>query len=225
MKRTTLIGALLLASSACHATDIASAKWHASEQKALNATPDLPAQAQRLLERVLPNADLVPPTVGEARFVDLDRNGTLELVATVDYSGRGFFNNVVVVRQQQDDFTWTGVSNNGRSIEDLLAHLVDANGDGVPELVLEKFIDRYEGALQVPVETVIYRWGSAGFRDESDAFPEYYRTRVIPQLEERLAKASSKASSRAASPSAGDADDVFLLKAELARARQHGRPR
>lgn len=224
MKRTTLIGALLLASSACHATDIASAKWHASAQKELNAAPDLTAQAQHLLAQVLPNADLVPPTVGEARFVDLDRDGTLELVATVDYSGRGFFDNVVVVRQQQGHFAWTGVSNNGRSIEDLPAHLVDANADGVPELVLEKYIDRYEGALRVPVETVIYRWGPAGFRDESDAFPEYYRTRVIPQLEEQLAMASSKGSSKA-TPSLTSDDEVFVLKTELARAKRRGHVR
>lgn len=223
MKRTTVIGVLLLASSACQATDIASEKWHANQQQALNAASDLPAQAQRLLAKVLPNADVVAPTVGEARFVDLDRDGNLELVATVDYSGRGFFNNIVVVRQQQGDFTWTGITNNGRSIEDLPAHLVDANGDGVPELVLEKFMDRYEGALRVPVETVIYRWGSAGFRDESDAFPEYYRARVIPDLEQQLARASSKGSSKASSPAAGNDDDVFMLEAELARAKHRGR--
>jgi hypothetical protein len=220
MKRTTLIGALLLASAACQATDIASATWHASRQNQLNAASDLPAQAQHVLEQVLPNADVVPPTVGEARFVDLDRDGTLELVATVDYSGRGFFNNVVVVRQRQGHLSWTGVSNNGRSIEDLPAHLVDANGDGVPELVLEKYMDRYEGALRVPVETVIYRWGPAGFRDASDAFPQYYRGHVIPALEKQLAQVSSRASSSAVR---NDDGDLFVLKAELARARHRGR--
>jgi len=223
MKRTTLIGALLLASSACQATDIASTTWHASQQKQLNGLSDLPAQAQRLLGTLLPNADLVPPAVGEARFVDLDQDGNLELVSTVDYSGRGFFNNIVVVRQQQGHFSWTGLSNNGSSIEDLSSHLVDANRDGVPELVLEQFMDRYEGALRVPVETVVYRWGPAGFRDESNAFPEYYRLRVIPKIEEKLAKASSKGSSKATSSPAPVDDDVFMLKAELARARQRGR--
>jgi hypothetical protein len=223
MKRITLIGALLLASSACQATDIASTPWHATQQKQLNGLPDLPAQAQRLLGTMLPNADVVPPAVGEARFVDLDQDGNLELVSTVDYSGRGFFNNIVVVRQQQGHFSWTALGNNGRSIEDLPSHLVDANGDGVPELVLEQFMDRYEGALRVPVETVIYRWGPAGFRDASDAFPEYYRSRVVPKLEEQLAKASSKGSSKATSSVAHEDDDVFMLKAELARARQRGR--
>jgi len=223
MKRTTLIGALLLATFACQATDIASTTWHASRQKQLNGLSDLPAQAQRLLRTMLPNADVVPPAVGGARFVDLDQDGNLELVCIVDYSGRGFFNNIAVVRQQEGHFSWTGLGNNGPSIEDLPSHLVDANGDGVPELVLEQFMDRYEGALRVPVETVVYRWGPTGFRDESNAFPEYYRLRVIPKLEEQLAKASSKGSSKATSSVASDDDDVFMLKAELARAKQRGR--
>lgn len=222
MKRTFLGGALLLASPACVATDIASVAWQASRQAVLDAVVDLPAQTQRLLEMLLPNADVVTPMVGEACFVDLDRDGVLELVATVDDSGRRFFDVVVVLRQQRHGDTWTEVRNDGPSIERLPAHLVDADGDGVPELMLERFIDRYEGALRVPVETVIYRWGPAGFRDESDAFPQYYRDRVIPQLEERLAEARSTTSTSATAMAEANGD-VVLLEAELARARHRAR--
>lgn len=221
MKLAFLIGVLLLASADCLATDIRSITWNANQQTTLNAVADLPAQVRRLLVTLLPNADVVRPAIGETCFVDLDRDGTLELVATVDDSGRGFFDNVVVVRQQQDGFTWTSVRNDGPSIEHLAAHLVDADGDGVPELVLGSFMDRYEGALRVPVETVIYRWGPSGFHDESNAFPQYYRTYVIPMLERQLGQASSSRASTAAAPTDRD-DDVFVLETELARARHRG---
>lgn len=219
MKRTMLIAALLLASSTIQAADIVSAKWGANLQKELNAAPDLRIQVQHLLEKLLPDADLVAPNVGEAYFADLDKDADLELLATVDYSGRGFFNNVVVVQQHQGKFAWTEVRSNGRSIERLPAHLIDANGDGAPELVLERFLDRYEGAQRVPAETVIYRWQAQRFKEDSDAFPQYYRNKVIPSLEKKLAGALAKPSS---SP-AGDDDEVFMLEFELDRAKHRGR--
>jgi hypothetical protein len=219
MKRTMKITALLLVTSASQAADIASGSWGANRQKELNAAQDLRVQAQHLLETVLPDADLVAPNVGEAYFVDLDKDANLELVATVDYSGRGFFNNVVVVWQQQDKFVWSETRNNGRSIENLSSHLIDANGDGRPELVLERFMDRYEGAQRVPTETIVYRWQTQGFKDDSDAFPQYYRTNIVPDLEKKLAKASAKPSS---SPSNND-DEVFTLTGELAKAKRRGR--
>lgn len=219
MKHTELVAALLIVTSTCQAGDIAASGWGANRQKELNASPDLHAHAQRLLEKLLPDADLVTPSVGEAYFVDLDKDANLELVATVDYSGRGFFNNVVVVEQREGKFKLVETKNNGRSIQDLPSHLIDANGDGAPELVLERFMDRYEGAQRVPVETVVYRWQPEGFKDDSDAFPQYYRTKVVPELENKLAMAVATPSS---SPKSHD-DNVFTLKTELARAKLRGR--
>jgi hypothetical protein len=219
MKHTGLIAVLFVVASTCLAGDIAARGWSASRQAELNASPDLRVQAQALLETLLPEADLVTPTVGEAYFVNLDADADLELVATVDYSGRGFFNHVVVVQEHAGKFDWAQTKNNGRSIQDLPAHLIDANGDGAPELVLERFMDRYEGAQRVPVETVVYRWQANGFKDDSDAFAQYYRAKVIPELESRLAKATATPSS---SPVRHD-DEVFTLKTELARAKHRGR--
>lgn len=219
MKHTGLIVALLVASSSSYAADIASTGWGAHQQRELNATPDLHAQAQNLLVKLLPDADLVTPTVGEAYFIDLDKDAELELVATVDYSGRSFFNHVVVVRNHPGKFDWSQTKNNGHSIQDLPSHLVDANGDGAPELVLERFIDRYEGAQRVPVETVVYRWQPHGFKDDSDAFPQFYRAKVVPGLEEKLAKASAAPSSSVQQKN----DEVFMLRAELARAKRRAR--
>lgn len=134
-------------------------------------------------------------------------------------SGRGFFNNVVVVQQHDGRFDWSEIKNNGHSIQDLPSYLVDADGDGAPELILERFLDRYEGAQRAPVETVVYRWQHKGFKDDSDAFPQYYREKVIPDLESRLAKNNSAPSS---SPTRHD-DEAFMLRTELARAKKRGR--
>lgn len=218
MKRTTLTIALLVFASAAQAGDIAVEHWGAGQQKALNTTPDLRAQAKHLLQKLLPNADLITPTVGEAYFANLEKNSDIELLATVDYSGRGFFNTVVVVSQHQGRLEWTEVKSNSRSIENLKSHLVDVNGDGVPELVLQRYIDRYEGAHRVPEETVIYRWqgqGSHGFKDDSDSFPMYYRTHIVRPLQKKLAQALAKPSTSRAK----DDYDAFAIKAELARAK------
>ncbi|HEX5753623.1 MAG TPA: hypothetical protein VFZ09_45940 [Archangium sp.] len=215
----TLIAAMMMAFSTAHAAGITSESWNTGRQKSLNATPDLRIQVQRLLEGLLPDADLVTPMVGDAYFADINGDSNLELLATVDYSGRGFYNNVVVVQQQQGQYAWTEARNNGRSIESLRTHLVDADGDGKQELVLERFMDRYEGARRVPTEIVIYRWNERGFKDDSDAFPEYYRTQVVPALEKKLIEASSKPSTSRAV----DDSEVFALEAELSRAKRRGR--
>lgn len=220
MKRTILTSILLCLSFASHAADIAAENWSAGRQKALDSRSDLQSQAQNLLAKLMPNADLVPPIVGEARFVDLDGDGGLELVATVDYSGRGFFSNVVVVQRRQGVFSWIELRSNGRSIEDLKSHLIDVDGDGKPELVIDRFMDRYEGSEQVPIETVVYRWQKHGFKDDSEAVPEFYRTKVVPGLEKRLTEALDRPSS---SSRPQDDYEVFLLKTELQRAKQRGR--
>ncbi|WP_386349197.1 hypothetical protein [Xanthomonas campestris] len=52
---------------------------------------------EALIANFDPDGNIVPTTVSEAQFIDLDNDGTLELVALVDYAGRQFFSTIIVI--------------------------------------------------------------------------------------------------------------------------------
>lgn len=206
-----------MACSSAMAGDISAVEWKAAQIKTLNGTANLASQTQSILARTLPNADLVPSTVGEARFADLDRDGGAELIATVDYSGRGFYNNIVTLQRDHGRYLVTEMHVNGPSITDLARHIVDADGDGRLEFVADRYIDQYEGAVQVPQETLVYRWDSKQFKENSEAYPGYYRAHVIPKLEAKLKTLAATPSTSARRP---DDYEAFIIKTELRRAKQ-----
>jgi len=97
--------------------------------------------------------------------------------------------------------------------------LVDLNRDGRKELLVEQYIDQYEGAMRAPVETVIFEWSGSKFVDASNKFPGYYRSVVIPNLQTELKAAQSSGSTRAQA----DDHETFVVNAELKRAKQRGK--
>ena len=168
MKNYSLLFLAFLFSRIGFAADIETTDWIDLNKKILNETSDLSAQSQVLLTHLIPNADLIPPHVGEAVFTDIDKDGELELVIRVDYSGRGFFTNIVVVQKKQGKFTWSEVKGNGVTVTDLRSHLVDVDGDGILELIKDSFRGQYQGAKPVPIETQVYGWRGNHFSDASD---------------------------------------------------------
>jgi len=207
----------IVLASAAMAADIHSVDWTVQNQKQLNDSSDLKRQSNNLLKQILPNTDIAPIDVGEAAFADIEGNGKLELVATGDWSGRAFYNNVFVVTKKNGKYSWTSVHGNVFP-GPLPERLVDVDGDGRLELVLENYIDRYEGANRVPLETLIYSWQKDRFVENSDAFPFYYRDRVVPKLEQAW---KTLANHPAASTSTRPRDDYdeFLARKELDRAK------
>ena len=92
--------------------------------------------------------------VGDFRFADLLGDGTLELVATDDSSGRGFYNDVLVVRrigtnlaiqyiptQNLESLSWVGPPRLRRR----RAAISDLNGDGRQELLIPTSLTPYLG--------------------------------------------------------------------------------
>ncbi|MDV3242976.1 MAG: VCBS repeat-containing protein [Methylocaldum sp.] len=215
-----LFGAILsVLSLSALASDVTSLAWSAEYEARLNADPAIKVQAERILSRLGENADLPPPSVGGAYFADLNGDRHLELVTTVDYSGRSFFNNVAVITKVGGQYSVRTLRNNGYSIASVRDQLVDIDRDGRPELVLQRFIRSYEGAKRVPLETVIYRWDKDGdFVDVSDSHVAYYRDEVVPKLERQLADASGPSTSKKSR-----ADEVLVLEAELAEAKRQAR--
>ncbi len=216
-----LSSALLLSLSAsAKARDLSVIAWPTSQEKALNGAADMRQSVSALALSLLPDADIDPPRIGEVRFVDLDRDGHLELVATVDYSGRGFFTTVVTFKRgTQGKVTYSMTSINGFSVEDLAQKLRDLDRDGRAELVVQQYVDRYEGTTRAPLETVVYAWRGDRFVDASDQYPAFYRAEVIPALESRLQAIADGGSTRATV----DDHDAFVLRIELERARKRGK--
>jgi hypothetical protein len=95
---------------------------------------------------------------------------------------------------------------------------VDVDGNGRLELVLEDYIDRYEGAMHVPIETLVFSWQKDHFVENSNAFPFYYRDHVVPKLEQTWKKLANHPT---ASTSTHPRDDYgeFVAKKELDRAK------
>jgi len=203
------------------AAEVFPGAWTAAAGPGLNATADLQKKAATLLRRVVPDLADFPLEVGEAVFADIDGDGRPELAATVDFSGRGFFNNLFVVKQVGDRYQWSDLQGKGYSIDGLKSRLVDLDGDGRKEFVMKDFIDRYEGAIRVPTQVLVYGWKKDRFVDASGSFASYYRDRVVPALEQQVE--AIDASSTATSAKAADRYDDDVLRAELARAKQQAR--
>lgn len=219
MKIILSVLAVILYSGCVGATELDAAKWNSSELDRPNSIAGLPKLAEALVNRLVPDADIDPAHVGEAMFIDIDGDGQLELLATLDNSGRAFFTSVITVRKSKGKYTYSEAFSNGISIQELSTRLVDLNHDGRKELLIKQYIDQYEGAMRAPVETVIFEWNGSKFVEASDKFPGYYRSVVIPKLQHDLKAAQSSGSTRV------QADDyeTFVVDAELKRAKQRGK--
>jgi hypothetical protein len=140
----------------------------------------------------------VVAAIKEYRFTDLNGDGSLELVALADVSGRAFFNNLMIVYQTADapipatplDTEFAGFllrSVHGFEIESLDAALKDLDADGVPEVVVSDLIEPDQGRTKRSATLPeIYKWNGRGYDKVSPKFGWYYRKVVLPALESEL---------------------------------------
>jgi hypothetical protein len=122
--------------------------------------------------------------LGDFRLVDLDDGGKPALVATVDYSGRRFFNHLLVLRDDggrlsaQDIEVW--------NMESLDGAIQDLDEDGRHEILVRQELTPYLGAQPLAVWTAVFRFDGDRWTDQSARFPRFYDERVLPDLERRL---------------------------------------
>jgi hypothetical protein len=130
-----------------------------------------------------------PVTVGDFRFVDLAGNGKLELVASVDYSGRRFFNTILVVRRTGRAFGVQALP--ALDVESLSGVVVDLKADGVRQLVVPTPLTPYLGARYPQAKwTAVYARSGAVYVESTAAFAAYYEAAVVPNLRRALANAA-----------------------------------
>jgi hypothetical protein len=125
-----------------------------------------------------------PAAVGDFQFVDLNQDGVYELVASLDYTGRDFYNAVVAVLKDYDAFrTQAFPAWNVAKIQNLVA---DLNQDGIKELTIAEPLSDYEGAQCMAVWNRIYSWHGRAYVDASPSFPQAYEKR-LQELEQKIA--------------------------------------
>jgi hypothetical protein len=128
--------------------------------------------------------------VKEYRFVDLTGSGAVELVALVDITGRGLFNNIHIVYRRPEGLVIREL--HGFGLESLDQAVTDLNRDGVYEIVLPQSVSDYAGAAKpTPVLPEVYAWTGNEYDKASSRFPAYYRDVVLPTLERKLKKLDS----------------------------------
>lgn len=174
--------ATFLSSNAMAASE-ASVKqaWQAQDAAQLRAT--LPNRdAVDSLVKELYGDTVVQPTVGEYEIANLNDDGTVELIVTVDFSGRGFYNTVNIISYANGKLHSDTIKSDGITITDLKSRIVDLNGDGMHELLVPRALAPYAGANPIPVIDDVYQWNGTGYAKADGNFKNYYRDKVMPRL-------------------------------------------
>lgn len=152
-------------------------------------------------------------SAGDFKWVDLDSDGVYELFVTVDYSGRAFFNNLYIVKQKKDTFTYKTISTENierldGTIEDLYSDtygslqicfkgckliINDVDNDGYMELILPQRLTEYYGARPMAIWTAIYKWNGKEFQDASEKFKDFYKKVMLPKVDLNIREANKAA--------------------------------
>jgi hypothetical protein len=127
--------------------------------------------------------------IGDFRWVDIDKDGSYELVVTVGTPGRLIFNATVIYKQYpgkkylgQNIFVFT--------VQELDGVIQDLDNDCYPELVLPLLLSSYRGARPTYIWPAVFKWNGSGMVDASKRFPAYYKKNVLPRVLKEIDEAA-----------------------------------
>ena len=101
IRQALAIAILMAAGAPCIAATPADYTWTDSRVPNVSTVNWSKADVGSFLARIY---SAVPVTVGDFRFSDLLDDGNIELIASVDYSGRWLFNHLLIVRRTDNIF-------------------------------------------------------------------------------------------------------------------------
>ena len=130
--------------------------------------------------------DLDPQKVGEFLIVDLNNDGHLELICSVDVTDRAFYTDVVVFSQRRGQIVRTDTSTRGANMVDLGSRIVDLKHDGRKEILVPQLLGQYAGADPAAQLPAIYKFDHGQLVKASREFPDYYNRLLLPQLKAKL---------------------------------------
>lgn len=130
---------------------------------------------------------VVLPNVGGHLFIDLDGDNGLELVATIDYSRRGFYASVAIVYQNGHRLDFQEVGGHGGNMTNLRNSIDDLDGDGDLEITIPRLLEPYQGVEPVPIFIDVYHWNGLQYIVADPLqYEDFYRKRVLRRIEENL---------------------------------------
>jgi hypothetical protein len=165
--------------------------------------------------------DPVLPNVGEHLFIDLDGDNGLELVATIDYSGRGFYASVAVVYQNGHRLDYQELGGHGGNITNLRNSIADFDGDGDLEIAVPRLLEPYQGAAPIPIFIDVYHWNDWRYTlADPIRYEDFYRNRLLPRIEENLGALSVDSASLGADMRAALIHKYKVERTEIINALQ-----
>lgn len=124
-------------------------------------------------------------SIGDFAFADLLGDGRVELVASVDYSGRAFFNKILIIQQSGAGYSVQTLP--ALNVHELSEVLVDLNSDGNQELLIPTPLTPYLGGSFPQAKWItIYGWSGSIYLDRSEDFSGYYIESILPALQKAL---------------------------------------
>ena len=142
-------------------------------------------QISAFLQRVA--GGVVASDVSDFEFIDMLGDGRVELVAAVDYSGREFFDDVLVVSRNEEADKYDVQDLDAWNLESLHGIIRDLNGDGRRELVVPVLLTPYLGARPIAVWYRVYGHDRTGYVDADKEFTAFYKNERIPRLQQKIA--------------------------------------
>lgn len=137
--------------------------------------------------------------IGDFKFVDMNRDGNIQLVASIDVAGRPFFNWVGVVGQVNGRFSFDRVPSWGER-HDFDRELRDLDGDGTLELLAkDRWADvddasvpdslRDSSGVSVLPDSAwinVLQWNNGTLRNVNEKFSRFYQAEYIPTIQRAL---------------------------------------
>ncbi len=201
----TIIFALManaMIASACWAVDISQIPWNrkqAQNLKALNKST-----VAEFLTNINGNFSghgdcscVKEKDIGQYGWFDLNSDGRLELVATLDVNGRFFFNDLMIYRQDgPGKISFEEIR--GWNIGRLNNVVRDINGDNKEELVIPTELSPYNlvPTFDTSAWPKVYSFDGQRYVDASASFPGFYDSQVLPVLERRIEKTKAQSAEK-----------------------------
>lgn len=180
--RTLLVGLLLgtlAVGSAVSDTLLNEAKrlsWDTQNVEALKALFANKASVETFLTEDKPDLAEIGMNAGEYEITDLNNDGGLEIVVTLDWTGRGLYNTIFIVQKINDKFQTAEIWAPGTNILELKSRIVDLNHDGLKELLVPRLLTSPQfGTDPRPIINDVYKWDGVGYSKADASFKDYYR--------------------------------------------------
>lgn len=128
--------------------------------------------------------------VGEYLFIDINNDGVDELIATLDASGRKFFDSIIIVFKEENKFKYQEIwSRRSGDSNHLSKEVIDVNNDGVKELLVMEEILPYPKYV---LWTSVYELQNNKYVKADEKYSDFYKNKIIPELESKIKDMQNK---------------------------------